>query len=181
VTSIVAAPGYTLTPAATALTIASGSSGTVGLQVSSVGGYAGTVSFACAGLPAGMSCTFAPATIGLTAATATQQTVLTIATSSSQASLRGVEGQGPLRSMVYLAVMPGLLSLCMMRRRFRQAGQWITMSLSAFLLLCAIGSLSGCGSTNSPTLTPKGAYSITVQTQATNASSNSFQLAVTVD
>jgi sugar lactone lactonase YvrE len=181
VTSIVAAPGYTLTPATTTLTIASGGSGTVGLQVASVGGYAGSVSFACAGLPAGMSCTFAPATLALTTATASQQTVLTIATSSSQASLRGSEGPGPMRSMVYLAVMPGLLSLCLLRLRFKSAGRWITTSLSALLLLSAIGSLSGCGSNNSPTLTPKGAYSITVQAQATNASSNSVQLAVTIN
>jgi hypothetical protein len=181
VSSVVAAPGYTVTPAATALTIASGTSGTVGIQVASVGGYAGTVSFACAGLPGGMSCSFAPASIGLTTASATQQTVLTIGTSSSQASLRGGDGPGPLRSMVYLAVMPGLLSLCFMRRHLRQAGRWTAMSLSALVMLGAVASLSGCGSTHPSTRTQKGTYIITVQAQATNASSNSFQLAVMVD
>jgi hypothetical protein len=181
-TAIIAAPGYTLTPSTNSLAIASGSAGNLTIQTAGVGGYTGTVSFACDNLPNAMSCSFAPPNVALSAAGSAQQTILTIATSSNTASLRTLHSPSSSYPMTYLALMPGVLGIILIRRRRRnQAARFLFLSLSALVLFCITASISGCGTSAGTSQTLRGMYTITVQTQATNSSSNSFQIAVTIN
>ena len=59
--TVAAVPGFSLTPAAPTLTLAPNQGGTVGVSVSPVNGFTGTVTFSAAGFPKGVSYAFVPA------------------------------------------------------------------------------------------------------------------------
>lgn len=181
-TVAVIAAGYTLTPSANSIAIASGGNGSVTVQVAGVGGYTGSIQFACSGLAMGISCSFSPATVVLTATGPAQQTVLNIGTVSSRASLHAVAAPGHSGSLPYMAVAPGLLAFAFMRRRHRTHASRLLSILALLPLLCVASALSGCGASAppQPTQVAPGTYSISIQAEAANGSSNSFELSVTI-
>ena len=61
--TITAQPNFTLGASPASLTVDSGDQGTVTLTVTPENGFDSPVSFACSGLPAGATCSFAPATV----------------------------------------------------------------------------------------------------------------------
>jgi hypothetical protein len=71
-------PGFTLAASPASLSLAQGASGTDSVTVSPSGGFSGTVAFAIAGVPSGVTATFRPAS-------GTGATTLTLAASASAA------------------------------------------------------------------------------------------------
>jgi galactose oxidase len=72
-------PGFMLSPAPTALTVAAGSSGSSTISVTDIGGFSGNVTLAASGLPAGVTATFGTNP-------AVGSSVMTLAASSSVAA-----------------------------------------------------------------------------------------------
>lgn len=79
------APGFGMTASPVSLTATGGASATTTVSVTATGGFDSAVSFACSGLPAGATCSFAPATV---TPPGTTSTTLTVTTASSTAGLR---------------------------------------------------------------------------------------------
>ena len=81
--ALTASFGVSLLPSA--VTVASGQSGTATILVTPVNGYSAAVSFSCSGLPAGASCRFSPSSVTPAGSVAT--TTLTIATAAENTAL----------------------------------------------------------------------------------------------
>jgi len=127
---------FQITAGTSALTVPRGSTNTDAITLNALGGFNGTVTFGCSGLPAGTTCTFAPATV--TPTTATASTTMTIAASQS-AWLRWPAGGG-------LVVACALLAFFLRRRKY---------FTGLAIIACAIGliSLTACGGSSSTTKT----------------------------
>ena len=158
---------FTLTTAASSMTVNSGSQSTLALTVTPVYGFNSTVGFSCSGLPAGSSCSFNPSSVTPSGSAAVVQMTITAAArvSSTQAPWRpSVPG------MTILAII-GLFGVGRMKR-----ARYLAASvLMAFLLLAisSCGGGGGSGSTQNPTLSP-------IQTIVTvNATSSSVTHSVT--
>lgn len=175
--------------AATAVTVAPGSSGTSTITVSSTTGYTGTISLTCAvtGSPSGANalptCS-ASSSITLSSSTSSGTATVTVSTTAASSSAltqrelgHGKQwagaGGGAVLALMFFLVTPT-------RRR---AGQ----SLSGILLLTALlGALSSCGSGGAPrttgTGTTPGAYTLTVtgtgNDSANTVSTTTFTLTV---
>jgi hypothetical protein len=178
-------PSFSLTASPASLSITPGQTGTSTLSVTPAGGFAQMVSFACSGLPAEASCSFAPATVTPGASIAT--TTLTIKTTAAQASEE--------RSWISRSGLPGLLALGSLLlfampgiKRASGWGRWfvlvIALALGGGLIGCGGGGRSA-GSGGSPTPTPTNpgtpAGTSTVTVTATSASIHqSATLQVTV-
>ena len=119
---------FQIAAATSTLTVPRGSAGTDAITLTALGGFNGSVTFGCSGLPAGATCTFAPATVTPTSATAS--TTLTIAASQT-ASLRWPAGGGGV-------VVCTLLAFFLRRRKYLN-GLAIIACAIAFMSLTACG------------------------------------------
>ena len=162
-------PDLTLAPSATNVTVASGSaSSPLAIQVTSKWGLAGTVAFACSGLPAGAACSFTPPQVTLTDGSSAS-TSLTIS-SQKQAAQLG-------RSLPLLAIILSPLPLLLLR--------WKNAAMKSLCAIVVVGMLlpllAGCGggsSTPPPATQPK---SSTVLVTATSGNiSRSSPITVTL-
>ena len=71
------------------LTITQGSVGSLSLTMTPLGGYAGTITLSCTGLPGASACNFSPSSLTFTSASSSPQTMtLYLATSGTTAALR---------------------------------------------------------------------------------------------
>jgi NHL repeat len=178
-------PDYTVTSDPSALTIHQGQTGTAALTVTPQFGYAGTVTFACAGLPAHSACTFAPASAIFTGGTDPIAVTLTVTTtgSTTQAMLSPMSidhgsGRTPSSSPHLWFLTTGLAGVVLfgangMRRK--QGRQMVMRMLFSFALLTGVLFINGCGSDSHPSnMTPLGNFSTTVTT-ATTATSGTGQ------
>ncbi len=167
--TIVPLPDYSIAASPSSLTIKQGQSGSATITVSTVGGFAQTVSFSCSGLPAGATCSFAPASLATGSTPVTAQ--LTLKTTQSFAFIdRHVDHSMTISLAVLFGVffgfkrrkMPRLLSLC-------------CTVLSIGLLMSL-----GCGS-GAPPSTPTGSYTITVVATTSAGGAHSALFTVTVE
>jgi hypothetical protein len=162
-----APPGFALSLSPTSGSVPAAGSTTTSLTITPANGFNQAVSFACSGLPAQATCTFAPATVtpGSTAAT----TMLTITTtaSASVAAPAGPSGNEKL-PFAFAGVVLGLAFL-RDRRRMRS---WLLSCIA----ICAIGAgLLGMGSCSSgsgggggaPTTTSTGSTTTPTPTTST--------------
>jgi hypothetical protein len=168
----------------TSLTITHGASGTTVITATPVGGYTGSVTFACGTLPAGASCSFAPATLTFTGNNTAASTTLTVSTATTTtALLESLPGRSSLGGIL---VALTLLPLGIWRRRnVLRAGpiMWLLLIVGSTSLM----GLAGCGgsnssnATNTPTTvtTAAGTYSVPVTITAGTAVST-LNLSVTV-
>jgi hypothetical protein len=174
-------PGITLSASPTSLTIKRGSSGSIVITATPVGGFAGTLTFACGALPSDASCVFAPTTLTFAEASNTpQSSTLTLSTALIKHALLQRTPRRPnlpLDSAIFTAF---LLLPFGLTRRARQARAnlkpW-TLALLLVLSLGAVASLTGCGS-NGPATTPAGTYSVPVT--VSGGATGSVTLSITV-
>ncbi len=138
----VATPDYSITSNPTSLTIQQGQSGTAIFTVTPIDGFNQAITFSCAGLPSGASCSFSPATVTPNGAPVTSQ--LTITTTAPSSALlhkldplqeRGNWG----RSSAALALFAGLF-VGARRRRMPNMLRMLIFTVAIFLF-----PLAGCG------------------------------------
>ena len=161
-------------------TVAAGQTGLYSFTVAQ-NVYAGTISFACTGLPAYSSCVFSPPTLTATGCSTTSTVALSIltqqATSANPAGL-GIVGNGRWTAF---GVLPGiLLALFVGIRRRRSPLRFGQVWMALALLMTASG-LMACGkSGNITAATPSGTYTITVQATGSAGTITSFTVPLTV-
>lgn len=152
------APAITFAAQPTSLTVTHGSTGNIVVTGTPVGGYSGTVTFACGTLPAGASCSFAPSSLVFTGNNTAASTTLTFSTVTIVGALRSLPGRA-VWSPVFAGLM--LLPLGFVRRRKLLRG---SVSACLVLLGLVIG-LGGCSSNSkgpSSITTPVGTYTVPV-------------------
>jgi hypothetical protein len=177
----VVAPAFTPGAPPGPQTVSPGGTATYQLTYAGVGGYSGTVTLSCTGLPSKASCSFNPASLTFTGS-GSQSSTLSIATTAPASALATPppsSGQ-PLSKPLLLAGLIGLLFGCTRMRRLSAR----LRSMAGFLLLAAValipaacgggGTSSGGGSIPG---TPAGTYTITVNAVD---SSNNLKQALTV-
>jgi hypothetical protein len=128
---------FTVTVAPTAIIIdPAGNASSVGVTVASLGGYTGTVSLSCSGLPPGDQCTFNPTSVSVTATTPG------ISTLTISAGLNSHNNSFPL--------LPGgatlAVALCFFGLRKRRSLQLIVL-LGASVI--GLSLFTGCGTPGS--------------------------------
>ena len=156
--AVALAPGFTLSPVTPStytinlptfglainpgtLTMAPGTPGLVNVTVTGLNSFNGTVTFTCAGLPAGATCTFTPTSV-MPNGSYTATTVLAINVTPTTAALEGAPGSG-LLSTVTLAFALGLFGW----RKRRGARLLMLLCIST----CGLFLLSGCSSNGNTT------------------------------
>lgn len=189
VTIAVAAPGITQGTPPGPQTVQPGGTATYALAFSAQGGYTGTITLSCSGLPTGVSCSFNPPSLKFSSG-GSQSSTLSISTTAPSASLAlpGSRPGEPVPAPLLFAGLTGLLfGLTRMRRLSRRL-----RSLACLLLLAACGffaagcgggggSSSGGGGGGGSTATPAGTYNITVNAvDATNNINQTFTVSLTV-
>ena len=157
----------------TSLTITRGSSGTITITGTPVGGYAGAATFACGALPAAASCVFAPASLTFAGNNSAQSTTLTIATAPAQARLQPLPLANGGAVIALALLFP--FSAALRRRKALPRGCLLLLLLAGSLAGAA--SLTGCA--NNSSTTPAGSYTIPVVVTAGSATST-LNIAVTV-
>lgn len=172
------APAITFSASPSSLTVSRGSSVTSVITGTPVGGYTGTVTFACGTLPAGATCTFVPPSLTFTGNNAAASTTLTFGTTTTSALLQQLPGARTLGG-VFAALL--LMPFVFVRKRGSAHSRlllWLVLvGGSASMVM-----LGGCGkSSKSPTTitTAPGVYVVPVIVTAGTAAST-VNLSITV-
>lgn len=171
-------PNFSLIPAGITITVPSpGKSGTVTINVRSLQGFSGTVSFgpgSCAGLPIKSSCSFNPASV-----TAHGSTTLTITTTAPTSAMLNSGHSSFLAWSMSSAGLIGMLLLGTPARR-RRWSVLLSVLVIAFLAIApGCGGGGGSGGGGGTPGTPTGTYTITV-TGASGALVNSIKLTLNI-
>jgi Bacterial Ig-like domain (group 3)/FG-GAP-like repeat len=154
------APDFSLSANPASGTESSSSPATSTLTVTPANGFNSMVSFACSGLPSGLSCGFSPSTV--TPAGAAVTTSMSISGKlNAQSSPQHIHPAAPL---ALCGCGLGLLLLMRMPRFYR-----LFTGLAFVTIALALATLSGCGSSGSVT---KKSQSATVTITATSGSAS---------
>ncbi len=183
-------PDFALTASPASATIRAGQSANITLTVAPRNGFAGSISFACSGLPAFSSCTFNPAS--LTPNGTPVNVTLTVHTSGQNAALyppQSPQGGGEIArpALALWALGPSLgtlgLAVAAGRRKPGRSRRRAAAMLGAMLLLAVVGCAGG-GSVvppPSPQTTPPGTSTMTVTATAADGSAvNLASISLTV-
>jgi hypothetical protein len=133
-------PSFTFGASSSSLAISAGGQGTATLTITPQNGFNSAVSFACSGLPAGVTCAFSPATVtpsGSSSAT----TQLTIAASSSASIAK--PGSRPFVPYAALAALFGFIGIGLRRQRLLR---WMLFLIATLPVLAAISACGGASS-----------------------------------
>lgn len=183
VSILVTAPAFSVSASATGIAITSGQKATVSLTVATVGGYSNTLTPSCGTtLPPGVSCVFAPSTIVFTGTNSAQTMVITINTVAGNAAMHDPLSRNELSILAAVVLwMPVSIAGIFGRRRKNRLKHWQQMGVLAFALLgglVAMGSVTGCGSSNR-TDAPLGTFNVPV-TLTDGTSSSTLNVTVTI-
>ncbi len=184
---------FELSLSTAAVAVASGSTVQTTLYVSPTNTLAGTLKFACTGLPQYATCTFGPpSTLALTATTNTQtywqQSILVTVTfwsdvasvsSASPAERPGSKGTHPMLAFGWPVMLVGLGGLA--RRRLRRSGAALSVALIC-LLAGASMTLSGCNSAINgvEVTTPVGTSNVTITVTGPGSASHTIPVQYTI-
>jgi hypothetical protein len=174
--TISVAPAVTFTALPTSLTIVHGSTGTIVITGTPVGGYTGTATFSCGTLPTAATCSFAPTSLVFSGNNTAQSTTLSISTSTTTTGLNQIPGLGIAGGIVVALLLPIGFA------RGRKGGMKLTLLLLVVAASAGSLGLAGCSSGSSgPTTitTPAGSYTIVVTVTAPSANTT-ISLPVTV-
>jgi len=174
ITETVVTPSITTSVSPSTLTVAPGSSGTLTLTLTTVGGFTGTVALSCGSLPAHIACSFAPPSLTIAAGQTTATDVLTITTNNPvMARLNPPAAASSGRMLFAISLLPFLaLPLAGIRRGSRRVHRWLALAI----LAVGLGAFSGCGGPSD--LAAPGTYSIPITLQL--AGGTTQQVAATV-
>jgi LysM repeat protein len=132
---------FSISLSSTSLSLANGGSATTTVSVDPVNGFSQAVSFACTGLPSGLSCSFSPSSV--TTAGTSMTSVLTIAANASETAR--------LRTLPILPIASTAFVLCAIGFR-RRRGFMYGFLIAAFSL--GVTALIGCNHTDGTLFEP---------------------------
>jgi len=163
---------------ATVAVSAPGRSGATTLTLTPMGGFSQTLTYSCAGLPSGASCTFA--------ATSGTAETLTIQTSASSAQLHKAPF-GRTSTLFYALLLPGFFGLVGSggnRKRnlhaVRLLGLFVLLTVSTLGMLACAGVSSASQSNNLGTPAGQSSVTVTAATGGTNPLNHSVTITLIV-
>jgi Bacterial Ig-like domain (group 3)/FG-GAP-like repeat len=189
-TQVVTGPGFIISANPTTLSLKAGQTGTITITLTPVGGYQGSLNFACTGLPQYTTCSFNPATLtadGSNTAVTTTMTITTTGSNTGTVSKLDLGLSNPAGTHALLCWLPGCLIgfvLCWKRKRlsrtYRNAIWLLLLALCiSGLAACGGGGMSG-SSGGSGSSTPAGTSTITVTASGSGSTSQTLTLSLTV-
>lgn len=144
--------------------VGSGESTTSTVNLTFTAGFAQTVSFACAGLPANATCTFSPATVTPSSATAT---TIRIDTAVASAAAQAGDGDSPWTAVALSSIVLAVVARSRPRGKSRRG---LSLLLAGSLGVLALSSCGGgdgsVGGIVVPMPTPSGSYPLTISATA---------------
>lgn len=164
-------PDFTMTLYPTSLTVHSGTSTTSSVTITPVNGFNQGVSFACSGLPAGVSCGFSPATV--TPGTSAATTTLTIAATTTAKNALPTK-------FPFVPITSCVLALGCFAFRQRQSYLSSLFVLTGAVLLFSLSACGG-GATNAPNPAPTSTSSTITVTATSGPLSHSQTLSLTLN
>jgi hypothetical protein len=144
--------------------------------------YAGTITFACSGLPSGANCSFSPSTVTANGCSTGNTVALSITTAQGTVTAGGFGGFGNGRWQL-VAMFPAIgLALLIGLRRRKAGTRWAQIAMSLALLV-GLSSLMACNSTvvTGTGATPKGTSTVTVTATGSAGTISSFTVPLTVN
>jgi subtilase family serine protease len=155
---------FTLAPQAPQITVRAGSSGSIGLNLTSLSGFAGAVTLTCTPSSSQFSCNLNPTTVALNgAATATVTINATAQTAGLMLPIRQGSARWPLATGI-LAF--GLFVACRRTRRTFERGMMLVLCTFLFMFVSCGGGAESKTITPAPTpapgMTPSGTYSVVI-------------------
>ncbi len=185
-TQQVTAPGFTIKPSASQLSLTAGQTGQLTLTVTPVGGYSGTTSLACTGVPQNATCAFNPPMLAADGSNAPTTTTLTIATDGAASGTVGAL-QPPSRPglLASLAGLPACFACVVLFLQRKRLGPLATRVLCAALLLGGLAGSTGIvacggGGGSSKPSTPPGTSTISVTASGAGNTTQSITITLTV-
>jgi hypothetical protein len=176
----VTAPGFSLSANPASLSLSQGETGQIKITLTPIGGYNGSLTFDCTGLPELAACSFNPATLmadGSNIAVSTTMTITTTGSNHGTVSQNGPNTYTSRSTSTLLCWLPaGLLSFILYwhRKRLSPAAKRV---LWMIVLVASISGIVACGSSPS---TPTGSSTITVTAKGSGSVSQSVTVMVTV-
>jgi VCBS repeat protein/Big-like domain-containing protein len=169
------APDYTVSASPQSATITAGQTAMFTLTVTPSGGFSSSVTFGCAGLPAGANCSFSPSSVTPNGTPVS----VSLAISTTAPHTAGVfkPGSQPRLYAIGATLAFGLMLLDGRRRR-KKLAMVAVLSVVALLASCGGGGPSTTPPNMIPT-TPKGTTTITVT--AASSSNHSVPITLTVN
>ena len=173
-----------VTPAVTSLTAPAAGSVTDNITLSVPSGFTGPVTFACTGLPAYTTCTFAPSSYTFSGGTSSAATLLTIQTGFAMASPPSLPGRHRPEMAIFAALLgfPALL-WPMIAMRWRRQHPHLRRLLALVLMVSALLPLASCGgspATASTVQTPAGTSLIQIVVSGAGGLSQSTNVTLAV-
>ncbi|MGD0841186.1 MAG: glycosyl hydrolase 53 family protein [Candidatus Acidiferrales bacterium] len=190
------AAGFVMAADPPSISIAQGASGTAVITLTPSGGYSGSATFSCAGLPTSATCAFSNSPVTFDGKDTVQTTTLTISTQGAAAApplLRfswrdwrpgpsALSLAGLILLVVWLFFVSRDQSLLVLRRQFASR---LRLSLAVLAAACVLA-LAGCGGGgggsgssgggggggSQPPVTPLGTTVVTVTASVGNSSQN---------
>lgn len=176
-----AVPLFSVTPTAASLTVSQAGTTSDTLNIATMPGFTETLQFTCQGLPQATTCSFSPASITLNGTSTAAQTMLTIQTGTNTSSEIKPLFPGPLDLPVFPAGVLGLATWLARGRRRSEGRRGLLMLL---LMLGALGMLTGCGGSSSPSNstggTPAGTSTVQVAVTGSGNLTQTVSLKLTV-
>jgi hypothetical protein len=165
------------------LSIQPGSSGQLVITITPIGGYTGTIDFACGTLPAHVSCTFAPPTLTLNGAGPFTDTltVSTNATATAQLRIPGENGRFDSLALAALLWLPGSIAAMfgLKRRKRKDSTPRPVLWMIAILLWIGAGALTSCGGKSS--FAAPGTYTIPITLTVSGEATQNINATVVVE
>jgi FG-GAP-like repeat len=155
-------------------TVAAGSPASYPIDLAGQNGYSGTITFACSNLPTGATCSFSPSSV-IANGNVPLNTTLTISTTGSAAAMRSGPG-----SRLFLASLSGMGLFGLFLAGGTKGRQRRPKIVLGCVLLLLLSTLLGCSKTVASSVTPAGAYLVTVTSTGTGASAPTHVLNVTL-
>jgi hypothetical protein len=157
-TQVIATPGLSLSSTPSALTLAAGQTGAFKISVTPSGGYTGSITFTCAGLPTFVSCSFSPATLTADGSNTATGTTLQITTSGSSS---------------------GLAAFVLFRKR-KKLPNVLRIALWIAILATSVMGIEACGGGGAMNSTPPGNSTIIITATGLGGIAQSLPISVTV-
>jgi hypothetical protein len=154
------APDFSGSVNPTSVTVAAGSSATLALTVTPLGGSTQTVTISCGGLPANSTCGFSPGS-SVTLDGSHASTVTVTFHTNVVAALRSAT-RSPLLASFGGGLGGALLGLGAMGAALRRRMRFGLAALGAMLALASCGGGHGGGGGGSGPVTPSGTYPLTI-------------------
>ncbi|MGA7791590.1 MAG: Ig-like domain repeat protein [Candidatus Acidiferrales bacterium] len=170
-------PDFSITTSPGDVTIPAGQTGKVTLIIAPVGGYAGSISFGCSGLPTSATCSFSPSPLNPTGNNTILTTNLTVsmpAAGVASASKRRTVWWHPADIFVVPSYLFGVIVLLIASFRIRSEKSLHRLRLTIPCVVCAV-LLASCGGGSSNGYAPPPPNSTTYTVLVTATGENNAQ------